>query len=117
MNPIKKECYALLQQIVKKRDILCYGPACESLVTSGHHMYSRSDMATCFDPRYTISLCVDCHSWAHKKPAQFREWIISWMGEDEYYFGLRKSNSTVKNQNYIEIREGLKRILVAYKKA
>jgi len=67
-------------------------------------------MATAFDPRYVIGLCVDCHRWAHAKPAQFTDWVISWMG-DEYYFGVRKSHTVVKDVNYIEIREGLKRIL------
>ena len=115
---IKSECYALLQAVVVARDILCRAPTCDRYASASHHIFPRANLSTAFDPHYAIGLCVNCHvPWAHAKPDQFRQWVISWMGEDEYYFGLRKSHSIVKDVNYAEIREGLKRILAAYKKA
>ena len=118
MVSTKSDCYALVQEIACARDRLCRGPGCSNLATSGHHIYKRNRLATAFDPQYIVGLCNDCHvPWAHAEPDQFTQWVISWMGEDEYYFGLRKSNTVVKDVNYIEIREGLRRILAAYKKA
>lgn len=115
MNAIKKECYALIQQVVKARDVFCRGPGCPAITTSGHHIYSRSDVGTAFNPRYTVSLCVDCHAWAHGEPIAFQNWVISWMGEDEYYAALRLSNAVVKHQDFNQIREFLKQELAKYK--
>lgn len=113
----KNDCYRLIQEVVVARDIFCRAPACGRLSSTGHHLYKRDRLATAFDPRYVIGLCNDHHvPWAHKEPNEFREWVISWMGEDEYYAGLRLSNTTVKQQDFEQIREYLREKLLEIKK-
>lgn len=104
----KGDCYALIQAIAVARDRLCRAPGCRSPSTAGHHLFKRDRLATAFDPRYVWGVCPACHGWAHRHPAQFRGWVISIMGENEYYAALRLSNSVVKHQDFIQIRDNLR---------
>lgn len=114
----KNDCYRLIQEVVVARDVFCRAPGCGRLSAAGHHLYKRDRLATAFDPRYVIGLCNDHHvPWSHKEPNEFREWVISWMGEDEYYAGLRLSNTTVKHQDFEQIRECLREKLLKIKNA
>ena len=118
MNSAKDDCYSLIQEIAVARDGLCRAPGCCQIATAGHHIFGRKNMATAFNPRYALGMCVDCHvPWAHKEPDQFNEWVISWMGEEEYYAALRLSNSVCKHQDFKQIRAALLEVLKKYKKA
>lgn len=114
MKSLKKECYALLQEVVVRRDVFCRAPGCSNLATAGHHIFGRKNLATAFDPRYSIGMCVECHLWAHTEPEQFFEWVVRWMGE-EYYTALKFSNTVVKHQDLTQIKEQLKAELRKYK--
>ncbi len=105
------DCYRLLQEIVVKRDGICRAPWCNKPATVGHHIFKRDRAATAHDPRYSFGLCHECHVvWAHGEPNDFREWLISEMGQDEYDNGRRLSNTVVKYQDYAKIKETLERI-------
>jgi hypothetical protein len=108
MKPIKSECYALVQQIVTKRDKLCKGPGCMNISTSGHHLFKRDNMGTAFNTRYVIGLCNTCHGWAQRNPSKARQWAIYLLGEDEYLAGQRLAKSVVKYVDLEKIRDGLK---------
>lgn len=72
-------------------------------------------MGTAFNPRYAIGMCAGCHvPWAHGEPVEFQNWVISWLGEDEFYAALRLSNTVVKNQNFNDIRDFLRLELAKY---
>ena len=116
MNNLKSECYALVQAVVCARDIFCRAPGCCNLATAAHHLYKRDRMATAFNPRYVIGLCNDCHSWAHAEPDEFREWVISWMGADEYEYGHQLSLTVARHVDFEGIREQLRVELGKYKK-
>lgn len=99
-----KDCYALLQAIVTRRDPFCRRPGCHRPTSAGHHIFKRDRMASAFDPQFCVGLCAHCHtSWAHGQPDEFRAWVIGWMGESEYYDALRTSHSIVKHQDLNEI--------------
>ena len=55
------------------------------------HIFTRSRKATRTDRDNGVSLCMGCHLWGHANPSEFREWVISWMGEDKYLELERKS--------------------------
>lgn len=112
----ESDCHKLIQQIVSTRDVCCRRPGCSGRPVAGHHSFGRSNPTTAFNPRYAVGLCVRCHiPWGHGKPVEFREWLMSWMGEEEYYEALRLSNQPLKNIDYDQIKEDLKSILNALK--
>lgn len=111
---IKQDCYALVQEIVVKRDVFCRCPGCSNLAGAGHHLFKRDRMATAFETRYVIGVCVECHEWARAEKNEFTDWVISWLGE-EYWEALRLSNTTVKHQDFKQIRDNLKVELLKYK--
>lgn len=115
MNVSKKECYSLVQEIVCARDMFCRGPQCFFPTTVGHHLFKRDNMATAFDTRYVIGFCAHCHDWAHRHPQEFKDFIISMIGEG-YYVGLRLSETVVKHSDFNAIREKLKKELNFVKK-
>ena len=111
MKAIEKECYALVQAIVTKRDRLCKGPGCMNISTSGHHLFRRNNMATAFNTRYVIGLCEECHPYMQDNPAECQQWAIYLLGEDVYRPGQQLSKSVCKYQNLEVIREGLQKEL------
>lgn len=105
----KSDCYALLQEVVTARDRLCRAPGCCGLSSAAHHIFGRGNLTTAFNPRYAIGMCLKCHvPWAHAKPVQFKEWVISWMGTDEFYSALRLSNMVIKHHDYDKIYKDLR---------
>lgn len=105
----KNDCYALFQQVVIARDVFCQRPGCNNGLISGHHLFPGSGKAaTDFLPEAGIGLCVDCHvPWGHRKPNEFRAFIIDRMG-DRYYELLWLSETVCRNVDYKEVREGLR---------
>ena len=115
MMATQADCYKLVQQVVTARDRFCRAPGCSALSSAGHHIFPRARLATAFHPLYVIGLCAACHiGWAHGRPEEFLQWVVSWMGEGNYYAALRLSNTVVKNQDYDEIAAGLKNALTMY---
>jgi hypothetical protein len=110
----KDDCFKLIQQIAIARDKVCQHPDCCTSVEVGHHIFSRSRMATAFLPEAVIGLCAWHHStWAHGKPKAFKEFMVERIGE-RYHQLRRRSYETVKNPDYNEIRQGLVKVLEAY---
>src|SRR3989304_2774056 len=100
MKQIEKDCYALLQAVVLKRDVYCRAPGCTNRSTAAHHIFGRGNHSTAFDPKYSLGLCLDWHvPWAHLAPGQFTEWCMFWMGVNEYFTARRLSRTVVKHQD------------------
>jgi hypothetical protein len=59
------------------------------------HIFSRSHMATRWDPDNALCLCLKCHLfWAHRAPIEFSEWIRDvYLGEFNYQQLRAKANS------------------------
>lgn len=116
MDSIKRECYSLVQAVVCARDIFCRAPGCGNLATAGHHIFGRGNLATAFDPRYCIGMCVDCHvPWAHKEPDEFRYWVLGWMGAEEYSHGHQLSLTVAKYVDFKQVLDNLRQELAQYK--
>ena len=117
MTP-RSECYRLYQQVVVARDIFCRYPGCGQRSTVAHHIFKRDRLATAFNPKYGIGLCAGHHgNWAHAQPTAFKSWLVSIMGEDGYYEGLRLSNTQVKHIDFNTIRESLLLELAKYSRS
>lgn len=117
-NMGKKPSTSLLDtiwsQLIKERA----GGACEycgkKKRLNAHHIFSRSNFTTRWDPDNGVSLCPSHHLLgifsAHKAPLEFGEWIKEERGE-EWYDNLRKKARKViraKDQDRLAIKEDLK---------
>lgn len=110
----KDDCFRLIQQIAVARDKVCQHPDCCTSVEVGHHLFSRSRMATAFLPEAVIGLCAWHHtSWAHNQPKRFKAFMVKRAG-DRYFELQRLSNTVVKNLSYTDTRENLRNILQAF---
>ena len=49
-----------------------------------HHIFTKTRLTTRWDLANGVSLCFFCHRWAHAAAEEFRQWIISFMGEKDY---------------------------------
>lgn len=68
---------------------------------NSHHIYSRSNKSTRWDPMNGICLCVAHHTFssqfsAHKTPLEFVEWLKTYKGEKEIQRLRVKSNGIGK---------------------
>lgn len=77
------------QRAVKERD----GYACRRCGYNAtkrglhaHHIFSKgAHPATRHDVENGVTLCLRHHLyWAHTDGCEFREWVVSWMGEERY---------------------------------
>jgi hypothetical protein len=110
-----RECYKLIQEIAIAQDPFCIYPRCSNRSTVGHHLFSRARMATAFHPECVKGLCNTDHRNAHDHPAAFQFFMENIMGE-RYFELMRLSNTVVKNIDFKEIRDELKKKLTELKK-
>lgn len=80
---------------------------------NSHHIFSRSNRTTRWDPDNGVSLCVAHHVFgnfsAHKSPIEFLEWLKGVRGE-EWYARLRKNAYAVGKVDARAFKERLERI-------
>lgn len=75
---------------------------------NSHHIFSRNNYSTRFDPDNWICLCSWHHTLnsnfsAHKTPLEFAEWIISVRWENRYFeLKLKKNKCFDKDYERIE---------------
>jgi len=48
------------------------------------HIFTRSIKKTRHDPENGVCLCYGCHSFFHRNPLEFHEWVKKRMGEVRY---------------------------------
>jgi 5-methylcytosine-specific restriction endonuclease McrA len=102
------DCYRLIQEVVVRETPFCR--RCGSPATVGHHLFKRDRLATAFLPEAVWSLCNDCHGWAHRNPYPFQLMVVNEIGE-RYYELLRLSHTVVKNMDFKNVKEELKKRL------
>lgn len=69
----------LWRQIVGKRaGWRCEFPDCGKIGTAPHHVFSRENLSTRYDPDNGIWLCYGHHCFAHNNSREFKKEIIYW---------------------------------------
>lgn len=106
----KQDCYRLIQEIVVKRDVFCQWPSCSQRSSSGHHLFKRDRLATAFLPEAVIGLCAQHHVPQIVSSEEFRDLMVSRMGEN-YYYLQRLSNTVVKHFDFGQCRRHLRTLL------
>ena len=74
-----------------------------------HHIFGRSNMATRFDLDNGVTLCLDCHRYAHSHPEEFQAWV--WLDMGFIFDGLHEKSKEIvhlKNADLLGIMEMLK---------
>jgi len=90
---LKKKIDKLYSEIIRSKGY------CERCGKSGplnaHHVIGRRNLATRWDLRNGICLCVGCHKFnknsAHEDPVHFIEWFKTYR-PDDYKYLLKKKN-------------------------
>lgn len=107
-----EKCDAVWRWIVKERGQgRCQYNGCSNHGEEAHHIFSRRNMSTRFDPDNGILLCPECHRWAHANPETFN--AVMWLDMGFIFDGLHVKSKVVvhyKNVDLLEILEGLKRL-------
>ena len=94
MKPIEKKCFRLVQEIVCLRDRVCR--RCGATPISGHHLWSRRNHSTAFEPDSMLGLCLDCHARAHNNPKDCQALLREKIGEERYIYLEALSRETVR---------------------
>ena len=94
---------------------ICEWCGCTHRQLHSHHMVGRKILATRWDARNGICLCVTCHKFGkhcvHEDPEYFRDWVLSSHRKDDYIYANSKKWEEFKVNN-----EG-RRIMLKEKKA
>lgn len=90
-----KTCDTLVSQLIRIRDKgKCRKCGRRSKTCSPHHIFSRRYLNTRWDEENLLFLCFPCHfNFAHSRVEEFRDWILSWMGEVKYMLLKKKALS------------------------
>src|SRR3990167_6033363 len=68
---------------IRYRDPECR--RCSAPTSDCSHFWGRSHSATRFSEENCIGLCRPCHDlWEHHKNNEYKEWMISWLGQARY---------------------------------
>lgn len=88
-------------RFIKKRDEWCR--RCNIKRSSDNsHFWGRSNSATRFDPKNCIGLCRPCHTkWEGQKKGDYKQFMIEWLGIEEYKLLENRANSIVKRTDAI----------------
>ncbi len=71
-------------QHIRKRDSICR--RCKrAQSTDCSHYWLRKHSKTRFDPQNCVGLCRPCHDiWEHQKNNEYKDFMIEWLGKEEY---------------------------------
>ena len=88
-----KKCDVIFSKIIRKRDKICR-KCRKTESTQCAHIFSRSNMATRFNPTNALGLCFYCHlMWAHRNPVEFTLWAKRELGQKNWEKIERLSNT------------------------
>jgi pyruvate-formate lyase-activating enzyme len=105
MNDLRNRCFRLLQQIVTLRYPRCQ--RCGAVPVVGHHVFGRKNLP--FDTQGCLSLCLECHTWAHRNVYFAKNLLQEVIGECPFY-DLEASASKIKRlrgDDLLDIATGL----------
>lgn len=112
MNKVEKRCFSLIQQIVCRRNPFCQ--RCGATPVSGHHVMGRRNHGSAFEPDSCLALCVSCHDgWARTWPLECQDLLREKIGAERYVYlaALSRETSRLREKDFREIAEGLKKRL------
>jgi len=87
----KRKADRIFSLWIRNRDGVCQANAqrketCESPdYLQCAHIVSRDYSATRLDPGNAMALCRSCHMYFTQRPLEWEEFVIGYMGEDDYY--------------------------------
>jgi hypothetical protein len=113
-SKIIKDCDKLWSQIVRQRDGECVIKDCHNESAHAHHIFSRKNLSTRFDPKNGITLCYRHHIYfAHSDYEKFRDFLMGWMGPLEFARLKEKANRIEhwKIDELLTIKDQLKRMV------
>lgn len=121
MKKVKKQCYALYQEIVVFRDEVCQRPGCYKPAVSGHHAFGRNKMGTAFQTDGGLGLCNEDHDgWARMRPGEVKEVLLRKIGQKRYdeLALLSRQDHRLRDQDFMDnaVRLGLELIELREKK-
>lgn len=89
------EADSLFSKQIRKRDGQCVN--CGSTLFLGcSHYFGRAIYATRYDPLNCICLCTSCHElWEHEKDGVYKDYMIMWIGEEEFKALKERANEKV----------------------
>lgn len=92
---------ARFSRYIRNRDPMCR--LCLVIPTSDNsHFWGRGHSATRFDPKNCIGICRPCHdSYEHKKNNEYKDWMINWLGIEEYEALERRARSFKKRSEAV----------------
>ena len=81
-------------------------PICRICLTQpskdNSHFWGRGNSATRYDPKNCIGLCRPCHdTYEHLKNYEYREWMLNWLGVEEYNLLERRARSFKKRSEAV----------------
>ncbi len=107
----RKIAEALFSKAIKIRD----GYACRKCKMKGveleaAHFISRGVRRTQFEFSNCFTLCRNCHRWAHAEREDFKSWVMSELGNNEFNSLAERSTALRKEtvEEYNRIIEVLK---------
>ncbi len=107
-SSVERECYRLVQVIAVTKYPSCV--RCGEPSTCGHHIFSRRNNATAFDPDAVLGMCAECHVWAHSYPGAGLRLAQTIIGIKEYNRLAKKSMEVCRYRaaDFREIRQRLR---------
>lgn len=102
----------LFSLFVRQRDGKCVYPNCvetdiKRLQCS--HFWARANSATRYDPDNCVALCYKhhygdrSHGWEYAKHAEYRDYMLSWLGEARFNALMLRGRTVVKRQEAIKL--------------
>lgn len=83
-------------KFIRERDGNCQRCGTTENLTCSH-FWGRSHKATRYDPNNCVAVCwMPCHKyhWEKEKQGDYRDFMISWLGEEEYAALERRARSS-----------------------
>lgn len=95
---------------IRTRDGKCVYPGCaikDVFQLQCSHFWGRKNSATRYDPDNCVALCYRHHygdrirGWEYSKHAEYRDYMIAWLGDAKYDALMKRARSTVQRRTAI----------------
>lgn len=110
-KPTTAKTDKLFSLFIRQRDGRCVYPNCTETDIKRlqcSHFWARSNSATRYDPDNCVALCYKhhygdrSHGWEYAKHAEYRDYMLSWLGEERYNALMLRGRILVKRADAIK---------------
>jgi hypothetical protein len=100
--PTDKHVLELLRaRVCENANGTCEFPSCTMTVADPHHIFTRKNKSTRYDPNNCVWLCNCCHRYAEQHPEDFQVMMINLRGIAWFTDLVVRKNQVVKfNDSY-----------------